>query len=280
MVCALTLLAFLAEDRAEKMEKLGLIVSTTNAQLMANQEFVEQLRTAAIPVVVVNQCQVERIPEDAFPPHVNVINSETKGLSMSRNIAFSLLPCEFAMLCDDDITLFPNALNELIPNLYSGPALFVTPLFTTEGNAWRANYPTKSYSLRGLSVSNRRRIQRINSMEQVISKEYLVKHRLHFDEGFGAGSGGFPMGEETLMAFDVLRTGGSIVYLPIPTRIHPPISTATQLTRSKYLAILAVHRRVYYPFGRFVFAAFYLKKLLQKMMQNNFSLQNGKVTNK
>lgn len=244
------------------MERLGIVVSTTESRLMDNPLFVDQLRAVDLPVVIVNQFQSSALIPGTFPDHVRVVNSNTKGLSASRNLALDTLQAEFAMLCDDDIMLQEGCLDQLIPQLQSGVAMYFTPLHTTEGQPWRRHYPEAPFSLRGLSFANRKRIQKINSMEQIVNRTFMRENQLRFNESFGAGSGNYPMGEETLLAFEFLKCGGQLHFLPIPTRIHPPVSSATHLNREKYRAIHAIHRRVFSPFGGLVFAAFYLKKTL------------------
>jgi len=246
------------------MERLGIVLSTTESRLMENTLFVDQLRTVNLPVVIVNQCKSRMLNPGTFPPHVQVVNSNSKGLSASRNLALDALQAEFAMLCDDDIMLQEGCLDQLIPQLQSGVAMYFTPLHTTEGHPWRRHYPEAPFYLRGLSFANRKRIQKINSMEQIVNRNFMRENQLRFNESFGAGSGKYPMGEETLLAFELLKCGGQLQFLPIPTRIHPPVSTATHLNGEKYRAIRAIHRRVFSPFGDLVFVAFFLKTLLFK----------------
>jgi hypothetical protein len=245
------------------MEDFGLIVATTESKLMINQLFVDQINEASFPVVIVNQAQDHPIPTGAFRNHVRVIESTSRGLSKSRNLALDCIQARFVMLCDDDIQLQPGCLDEVSKLLQPEVALFFTPLFTTEGKPWRANYASESFKFQGMSFQNRRRIQAINSMEQILNLDFMNAHGIRFNPAFGVGSGGHPMGEETLLCFSILKSGGVIQFLPVPTRIHPPASTSSNMTAEKYRAIGAVHRIVFAPIGRLVNIGYRLKLILK-----------------
>ena len=92
---------------------VGFAVSTMNARLLDNVEFVEQLSTLGWPVVIVNQhtTQEGKLNPEANGlnhPHMRVIQSAQLGLSHSRNQAMEGLQkhsVRWAVLCDDDVTL-------------------------------------------------------------------------------------------------------------------------------------------------------------------------------
>lgn len=245
------------------MKKLGLAVATKDAALLENKVLIDQLITSQLSTVIVNQSITGRLmPVEGFGPNTQVFNVEELGLSKSRNKAFAALDTDFVMLCDDDVELVDPDFSDLIACLPADAAMVFTPLLTLEGKPWRSNYQQTSYSIEGTSFGVRRKIQKINSMEQIFNREFFVEQGFSFDEAFGLGSGRYPMGEDTLMSFSILRGGGKLTFLPIPTRMHPPGSSGESLTPEKYPAIAAIHRKVFSPFGWLMYLAFRLKKLV------------------
>ena len=100
----------------ERNKTLGFAVATMEAGLLAKRDFVIQLREAEEPVVIVNQCREKDIDPAAFGDHVQVLNVQSRGLSLSRNLAMKALEgmgADHVMLCDDDIELIPEGLETL-----------------------------------------------------------------------------------------------------------------------------------------------------------------------
>lgn len=146
-------------------------------------------------------------------------------------------------------------------------ALYLTPLHTTEGKPWRSDYAAQAFTMQGATLKNRMRIQSMCSMELIVNKEFLDAHRLRFDPDFGVGSGGCVLGEETLLAHAILQAGGVIKYLPMPTRIHPPVSSFTDMTPDNVQAIAKIHRITLAPLGRLIHLLFRIKLLLKNGLQ-------------
>ena len=196
-----------------------------------------------------------------------MINSPTKGLSISRNIALKSLNNDFVIICDDDIEL--NSANiEGVKNVISEKpeiALYFTQLEKSDGNPWRLDYKIHPFSIKGLSFQSKRKIQKINSMEQILSLPYLKENNLWFNEAFGAGSDIYPLGEETLMSYEILRSGGELQYIPTVTRIHPPVSSGMIHSWANLAATYAVQKKVFWPFGVFVFSFYALKLVIRNL---------------
>ena len=95
----------------EQNKTLGFAVATMEAGLLTNETFVRQLRGLGEPVVIVNQCREKDIDPSAFGDHVQVLNVQSRGLSLSRNLAMEALEgmgADHVVLCDDDIELIPE----------------------------------------------------------------------------------------------------------------------------------------------------------------------------
>lgn len=254
----------------ERNKTLGFAVATMEAGLLTNETFVRQLCGLGEPVVIVNQCREKDIDPAAFGDHVQVLNVQSRGLSLSRNLAMKALEgmgADHVVLCDDDIELIPEGLETLRTFLQGedgDAAMVFTQLRKSTGEPWRAHYEETSFSLTGLGFEAKRRVQTINSMEQVYNLGFLRSHGLQFDLDFGAGSGRYQMGEETLMSWSILAAGGTLIYLPVACRSHPPLCSGSTYSGALMRAIFAVHRRMFGALSPVTFAVFFAKSVVRE----------------
>lgn len=246
----------------------GYAVSTVESRLLKNVDFIAQLAKIKDPVVIVNQFQRQPLETSLFGENVQVINSDSRGLSQSRNIGLSTIDADFVMICDDDISLVLENITRVKEEIQKNPetALFFTQLRKTSGELWRKNYEANSFSISKESFSALRRIQRINSMEQVYNRRFLSANNLHFNTDFGAGSARFKLGEETLMTWSVLKSGGVLRYLPFVTRVHPPLSSGSVFSVKSARAVLAVQWKIFGLIGLLTFSGFVLRSLLRPLI--------------
>lgn len=254
----------------KRNKTLGFAVATMEAGLLANETFVRQLRALREPVVIVNQFKEKDIDSSGFGDHVQVLNVQSRGLSLSRNLALDALAgmgADHVVLCDDDIELIPEgveALRTFLQGEGGDAAMVFTQLRKSTGEPWRANYELASFPLSGLGFEAKRRVQTINSMEQVYNLGFLRSHGLQFDPDFGAGSGRYQMGEETLMSWSILAAGGRLVYLPVACRSHPPLCSGSTYSGALMRAIFAVHRRMFGALSPVTFAVFFAKSVVRE----------------
>lgn len=251
----------------------GYVVSTVESKLLENVGFTNQLAKINDPIVIVNQFQDRPLEASFLGQHVQVINSKTRGLSRSRNIALHAIEADFVMICDDDISLVTENVERIKKEIQKNPdaALYFTQLQKTTGELWRANYEKDAFSINSLSFNSKRRIQRINSMEQVYNLNFLKANQLVFNVDFGTGSGKFQLGEETLMSWSILKSGGTLQYLPIVARVHPPISSGSIFSAQNARAVLAAQWRVFGLLSFITFSGFLLKSFLRFVNQKRSS---------
>ena len=91
---------------------LGLCVSTMNGQLLKNPGLVLQIQELGLETVVVNQhgpAPGGTLPENLGmeAPNVTVVNTQERGISRSRNAGLHSMDAQWAVRCDDDVTLDP-----------------------------------------------------------------------------------------------------------------------------------------------------------------------------
>lgn len=246
---------------------IGYAFATVEARILKNSPLVQQIQELTEPVVIVNQFHSSKIPPNFFKKNVTVINSTERGISRSRNLAFKHLNTSLAMICDDDIELRREGIEALKRAIVIRPqvALWVTQLATDQGKLWRHNYESATFSIQGNSFSQLRRIQRINSMEQVYNLDFMRENEIHFDSEFGAGSGKHIMGEETLVSATILQRGGEIRYVPVITRTHPPISSGQKFSPAHVRSVLATQRKIFGFAFAIPFAGYLLKSIIRRI---------------
>lgn len=255
----------------KKGMNLGFAVATMEAGLLENEKFVRQISNLEDSVVIVNQYQYNALDPDMFGSHVRVLNVRERGLSLSRNLAMealAVMDVDFMVVCDDDIHLIPKGIekvHDLIRQDGGRAALYFTRLQKTTGEPWRAHYEEEVFSLEGLSFESKRRLQTINSMEQVYSLAFLQTKGLEFNTDFGAGSGRYQMGEETLMSLSILAEGGVLTYLPVACRVHPPLCSGSTYSTALMQSIFAVHRKMFGVFGLVTFFVFFTKTVFRSI---------------
>ena len=234
---------------------------------MENVDFLAQLTKIKDPVVIVNQYQKQPLEAPKLGNNVQVINSQSRGLSHSRNIGLNAVGTDFVMICDDDILLVLENIARVKSEIQETPetAMFFTRLQKSNGELWRQDYEDNSFAITGESFSALRRIQRINSMEQVYNCRFLKSNQLVFNTQFGAGSGRFQLGEETLMTWSILKSGGALRYLPFITRVHPTISSGSIFSIQSARAILAVHWKIFGALSLVTFSGFVVRSLLRSI---------------
>ena len=243
------------DPSTKRKPTLGLCISTMNGQLLKNTGLVLQIQALGLETVVVNQRGP--VPGGTLPetlgieaPNVTVVNTEERGISRSRNAGLHSMDAQWAVLCDDDVTLDPlglDALTELL-NGHDGPAhelVVAGQLWHNASTPWR-KYAKETSTLKGASIQNALAIQRINSMELVVPTAAHESRPLHFHPGLGLGSkGGVLAGEEVVYLQQHLKQGGHIVRAPIRIRFHEQESTGSSIHAPTIQAMGAVHRHIF-----------------------------------
>ena len=256
---------------------VGFAVSTMNARLLDNVDLVKQLTTLGWPVVIVNQHTTEEgkldLEADGINrPHMQVVQSAQLGLSHSRNQAMDALQklsVQWAVLCDDDVTLDLGACAALASWLegdaptssWEGIGAVTTQLMKSRTEPWRAYQEATSHIV-GTGTASLRRIQFVNSMELVVHLDALATWNVKFNPRFGLGAPPVNGGEEVLLMHDILRAGGALVATPFAVRLHPDESSGQVLNAQAAFTQGAVHKTVFgHPAWWALVAVFAWKRL-------------------
>ena len=197
------------------MTRIELLVSTMNNE----PEFLKNLNIKT-DVVVVNQCDDNSIEElEINGYHITWINSTTRGLSKSRNIAIEHSKAEFVVLTDDDMEYRSDYANTIVKAFEKYNVADVLA-FQVKG----IERKFKDYSNKARRVSFIGSMK-ISSVELAFRRKSIVQNKIKFNENFGTGTA-VKMGEENIFLFQCLKNKLKIQYVPyIIADLHMEEST-------------------------------------------------------
>jgi glycosyltransferase involved in cell wall biosynthesis len=136
-----------------------------------------------------------------------IIYDDRLGLSRSRNIAIEKSKSDFIWFLDDDVVLNSNCIKKLKKSLRINA---YASLFTVR-MSFLDDSPYKNYTNK--KILGRLGSLKVSSVELVVSKEFVLKNNIRFNESLGLGSK-FPSTEENVFYLDIFDEGGLIIHLP------------------------------------------------------------------
>lgn len=171
--------------------------------------------------IIINQCERDNIEElNLSGSNIKWINSSTRGLSRSRNLALKNADNQICLISDDDIEYIPNYEKIIVEQFEKFPEADIIS-FQVEG----IDKPFKKYYPKSRKI-NYITSMKLSSVEIAFRLESIRKHNMFFKESFGAGSSKFIMGEESIFLFEAIRKGLRVIYVPIKIAdIHTGEST-------------------------------------------------------
>lgn len=187
------------------MSELVVLLSCMN-----NDESIIQKSNIQTDVIVVNQTENESVVESTFVNKFGVdcksifVNSTSRGLSRSRNLAISMASkWKYGLLCDDD-EIFEDDYEKIITDAYSdGRNDLITFVVKREGKT----HPSEPCKMKI------RNILRTSSVQITFLIEKIIEKGVRFDEEMGAGTGN-GAGEEVMFMMQCKRAGFRMYYLP------------------------------------------------------------------
>lgn len=160
-------------------------------------------------VIIVNQCDNDSVitwNEYRYDKQIKIIwiNSSTKGLSKSRNIAISHSTADIILFCDDDEILESDYVNKISESFKNSSEDII---------AFKLILPHK------ICFDKTKRINlfnagKISSVQIALKRESVLSKNILFCEKMGSGTGN-GAGEENKFLCDCLRAGLSAKYEPI-----------------------------------------------------------------
>lgn len=164
------------------------------------------LKNLNFEVIIVNQKgKIESTDLcNIFEFKVSVINSDTIGLSTSRNIGIENSNGDVLVFLDDDIVLHPE-FADLFQNLVKSESSIVT------GKIKQVNHIKPKKYKSSIFKHNWHSIIKVSAMECLYKREVFQK--LRFNEHFGLGAK-FSSGEENILLKNALDLSLIITYHP------------------------------------------------------------------
>lgn len=162
-------------------------------------------------VVIINQCDEDSTNTIVFMNKngeeciCKMINTTSRGLSKSRNMAINAAgDVDVCVICDDD-EVFPDNYEEVILSAYSSNPNLSVACFAIDWE--KREYPKIKQKM------NFRQILRTSSQQITFLRDKVLEHNILFDEkmGSGTGNGG---GEENKFLLDCRKVGLQMIYYP------------------------------------------------------------------
>lgn len=184
------------------MAKLQVLIATFGS------EGLERIASSSLPRldnvewVVSCQCPGQNslpIPEDLVRPDMHIHFSDSRGLSVNRNLLLDLATAPYCMIADDDLAYFAEGLQGIIEFFESNPEIdiAITRYVDKSGN-YEKIYPNTITSLfpnpKGYFVT---------SFEIAFRRDPVINSGIRFNTNFGIGAPLYGSGEENLWIYDL-----------------------------------------------------------------------------
>lgn len=184
---------------------LQVLISTMNQQ---DHELINKMNIDS-NTVVINQNNKRSIDDFCIKSSkITWINSETKGLSKSRNMAVENATSDICVLADDDLEYIKGYKDIILEQFKLYPDADIIT-FQVEGIERKFkeyyNKPRKLNYLTSMKTS---------SVEIAFRLDSIKKSVIQFNELFGSGAK-YISGEENLFLMDCLKSGLKLQYVPI-----------------------------------------------------------------
>src|SRR5690606_5519316 len=211
------------------MSKLTVIISTYSDRVFLLENILQDERPDVRYLVVHQQYQEIDAPSFLDREDVEVVQTDTKGLSKSRNVGLSHCTTPYALIADDDVRYLDNSFDLVIESLESGAVdIAVFKIKTLDGEPQYKQYVEEDYLL------NQGARHWVSSVELAFNVESVKSKGIYFDERFGLGTY-LKKGEEQLFVNDCMRVGLVCKFFNRYLVIHPFESSGKRDNSIKFL---------------------------------------------
>ncbi|WP_063650747.1 glycosyltransferase [Aliivibrio fischeri] len=223
------------------------IVSTMNGEF--NPEFYPQ---GDYSVIIINQGTKLTLDSN---DNMTVVNTETRGLSISRNIGLSYCSSgDICILTDNDVCFYSGFDTEIKNSFLSTKSDIITFKVNDINNEpFKKKYYNKTFHHNEMSI------MKVSSIEIALRIDDSI---IFFDERFGLG-GNIPIGEENIFLSDNLKEKKKITYIPkIICKHVDDIHTGTVFNLKTFQYRWLVFKRIYgFWKALIIYIAFNLKNV-------------------
>ena len=158
------------------------------------------------------------IPKALLRDDFRIITTDTKGLSVNRNIALANATASLLLISDDDVDYTAEGLHAVIDAFSRHPD---TDIMTFR---YVSASHVKSYPTHTCSLSDQVKKCFMTSFE-IAFRRKSVQGRIWFNENFGIGAT-FPFGEEDIFLRDCLDAGLKGIFEPVTIARHDGHTTS------------------------------------------------------
>ena len=208
----------------DQKNNLEILISTTGKN---DIDFIENIffenNYESFPILIVNQSD-KIIKNDN--ENIKIINTDSRGLSLSRNLAIKNSSKKYCLLADDDIVykegFYENILNAFEQNINADVITFM--MVDEKGNLFKKYSENMNH--------NYKSIREVNSVVIAFKRESVIKNNIEFDPLFGLG-GTFETGEEYLFLRNCLEKKLKVLFRPKIILQHDSKSSGKLAFRDK-----------------------------------------------
>ena len=199
---------------------------------------VERSNLQEAPTLVVNQCDIKEERHKQFNKNLHWIDTPSRGLSVSRNIAIKNATADICVIADDD-EIFEKDLVQRISYAYEKYLQADIILFNIK------NFPIKFGNV-ARSIK-KWEILKANSIRITFRRKNIIKKNILFDFLLGSGTNN-GAGEENKFLLDCWKNGLEIYFVPIT------IATLSERNSSLWNIFIIVVRQhaIFLVFGLLV----------------------------
>ena len=222
--------------QSDKKHNLEILISTTKKN---NLDFIENIffenYQHNFPIIIVNQAGKIK---DSNNKNIRIINTDSKGLSKSRNMAIKCSSKKFCLLADDDI-IYKNGFYKTIEDSFEEnlDADIITFMMVDENGKHFKKYSENV-------KHNYKSIREVNSVVIAFKRESIIKNNIQFDSLFGLGAT-FETGEEYLFLRNCIEKDLNVLFCPKIILEHKFISSGKLAFRDKNIFARAA---IFYKF--------------------------------
>ena len=191
-------------------------------------------------------------------PDIRMIGLDGYGVARSRNAAIEQASGALLLFSDDDVTLIPEVFSLFFETFATHPeiALVMGQAINPDG-ALHKRYAARA---QGLSLFNSAKAA---TYEMMIRLDPVRRHRVKFDEAFGAGTNNF-IGDEYIFISDLLRAGLKARFIPVTIACHPPDSSGLRWSDPEAMqARRALFDRVFGHAGPIIFTLLRIRRAMR-----------------
>ena len=185
--------------------ELEVLVST---MFQENYDLTDKMNIQTNAVIINQCCSEDEIEFYRNQARIKWINTSSRGLSKSRNIALEESNADICLIADDDLVYVSDYEKKIKKEFERFPDADIIT-FQVEGIEGKyKDYPLRAKKLNYLTL------MKVSSVEVAFRRKSILKNGIRYNEIFGAGAK-YQMGEENIFLTECLKKGLKIMYAPV-----------------------------------------------------------------